>query len=196
MKSVNFIIDLYVSYYSLISRIKKELILKRNIVFLLCCIFVVGCASTKMTTIIYSGSFKIEFPTKSLVKAKILSIDGPSIKFYNNSTISGLIITKELESLPLSFDLHDYPSYALGLKSTEKLPEILQNKFLNSSDEIRRNYKSPHVFYNDNGKDIYMACNIDSCIEFVVNKDVTDQILMITTYGFTQEQLLEITKGI
>lgn len=170
--------------------------MKRNIVFLLCCIFVAGCASTKMTTIIYSGSFKIDFPTKSLVKAKILSIDGPSIKFYNNSTISGLIITKELESLPLSFDLHDYPSYALGLKSTEKLPEILQNKFLNSSDEIRRNYKSPRVFYNDNGKDIYMACNIDYCIEFVVNKDVTDQILMITTYGFTQEQLLEITKGI
>jgi len=159
--------------------------------------FMAGCASTKITTIIYSGSFKLDLPTNNLAKAKILSIDGPSIKFSNNSTISGLIITKELESLPLSFNLHDYPSYSLGLKSTKKLPEIFQNKFLRSSDEIKKTYKPPQVFTDiNNGKDIYIACNNDSCIEFIVNKDIADQILMITTSGFTQKQLIELTKGI
>ncbi len=156
-----------------------------------------GCASSNQTYISYSPTFKVEISSKDFEQATIFLSDDISVKFSDGSSLSGLVITKELESLNSSFNLHDYPKYILGLKSLNGLLEKEANLFSNSLKEIQHSYNLQNISeYHDDGNSVYVICSSESCLSFIVKAENDEQILMVTGINIQKSKFIEIIKGI
>lgn len=149
------------------------------------------------TAISYSPYFKINIPTQKLDSAIFFQSDSVSVRFANGSVLSGLIIDQDVENLPPNFNLSEYPEYLLGLKSTEKLAEPYTSLFSNSWEETKRTLKNPEINKTETSNNvIYTACGEESCISFLVNKDKSDHILMLSGSGFNKNDYKELLKGL
>lgn len=156
-----------------------------------------GCASNSKTVISYSPYFQIQIPLKELDGATFFQSDSVSVRFSDGSVLSGLLINKEVESLPEEFDLSEYPEYSLGLKSPNDLSETHAELFRNSWEETKRTFKDPQVTKSENNKNlIYTACGANSCLSFLVNKNMPEHILMLSGMKTDQRRYNELLKGI
>ncbi|PCM45859.1 hypothetical protein [Marinobacter sp. ANT_B65] len=160
-----------------------------------------GCASTSVSTsstvISYSPYFKISIPLEELGGAIFFQSDSISVRFSDGSVLSGLIIDKGVESLPSDFDLSEYPEYSLGLKSTSNLSQPYADLFRNSWEETKRIYNNPEVTKTEsNGKLIYTACGVDSCLSFLVDVNMSEHILMLSGMNVDQVEYNKLLKGI
>lgn len=154
-----------------------------------------GCASNT-TTISYSPFFKVKIPLNDLEGSVFFQSDSISVKFDDGGVLSGLIIDKALESLPETFTLSEYPEYSLGLKSPSHLAEPYASLFQNSWEETKRTYKNPQITKTENdAKAIYTACSVNSCLSFLVDKNMPEHILMLTAAGVTENKFRDILKG-
>lgn len=165
-------------------------------------VFLASCASTQpkppipYTSLLYSGYFKLSLPTSSLESAKILSSDGPTILLKNGSSLSGLVITRELESLPADFNLRDYPLYVLGLAEPDTLNPKIRSKFENSQRELFGALQSPRLAQSSGkGYTLHSACDELECVSFLIQDKQDEQILMLSTTGFTIVDLQEAIEG-
>jgi hypothetical protein len=156
-----------------------------------------GCASTSNTAISYSPYFKLKIPTKDLIGATFFQADSVSVKFTNSSVLSGLIIDKDLESLPSDFDIYDYPEYSLGLKSSDNLPKPHNDLFKNSWEEIKRTYNNPKIQKTErNNKTIFTACGNNACLSFLINRESPEHILMLSGINIKPSNYNKLLKGI
>ncbi len=156
-----------------------------------------GCTSTSRTVISYSPYFKIKIPLENLDGAIFFQSDSISVRFSDGSVLSGLIIDKDVESLPSSFNLSEYPEYSLGLKSPNNLSQPYADLFKNSWEETKRTYNNPEVTKTENnGKLIYTACGVDSCFSFLVDLNMSEHILMLSGMNFDQSEYKQLLKGI
>lgn len=118
------------------------------------------------STSVYYGRFKLTIPTSSLAGAKILSVDGPVIKFSDSMTLAGTNATRDLLGLPVDFNLALYPRYVLGLESTASLPEDLRR----SLEGTLRSFGIPQdaeiVEIRHEEGTVYSACAYPSCLFF------------------------------
>ena len=155
-----------------------------------------GCAATSDTVISYSPYFKIRIPLQKLDGAIFFQSDSVSVKFADGSVLSGLIIDKDVESLPLTFNISEYPEYSLGLRSPDDLSEPYADTFRNSWEETKRTYNNPKVTKTEyKEKVIYTACGVDSCFSFLVNNNTSEHILMLSGMNFSQSKYNELLKG-
>jgi len=156
-----------------------------------------GCTSSNQTYISYSPTFKVEITSRDLEQATIFLSDGISVKFSDESSISGLLITKKLESLNSSFNLHDYPKYILGLKNLNGLQEQEANLFSSSLKEIQYSYNLQNISeYHADGKSTYVICSSESCLSYIVKAENVEQILMVTGINIQKSKFIQIIKGI
>jgi len=160
-----------------------------------------GCASTSVSTsstvISYSPYFKINIPLEDLDGAIFFQSDSISVRFSDGGVLSGLIIDKDVEYLPSDFDLSEYPEYSLGLKPASNLPQPYADLFGNSWEETKRIYNDPEVTKTEsNGKLIYTACGVDSCLSFLVDVNVSEHILMLSGMNIGQVEYNKLLKGI
>lgn len=156
-----------------------------------------GCALTSNTTISYSPYFKLKVPTQDLIGATFFQTDSVSVKFTDSSVLSGLIIDKDLESLPSDFDIYDYPEYSLGLKSPDSLPKPHSELFKNSWEEVKRTYNNPKIQKSEiNNKTIFTACGNDACLSFLINRESPEHILMLSGFNIKPSNYNKFLKGI
>lgn len=156
-----------------------------------------GCASTSSAVISYSPYFKIQVPVEDLDGAIFFQSDSISVRFSDGGVLSGLIIDKSVESLPSNFNISEYPEYSLGLKSTNNLSQPYADLFRNSWEETKRTYNNPEVTKTENnGKLIYTACGVESCLSFLVDMNMPEHILMLSGMNFDQAKYNQLLKGI
>lgn len=141
------------------------------------------------STSVYYGRFKLTIPTSSLADAKILSIDGPVIKFSDSMILAGTNATRDLLELPVDFNLALYPRYVLGLESTASLPEDLRR----SLEGTLRSFGIPQdaeiVEVRHGEGTVYSACAYPSCLFFATQHAQNEHLLMLFPEGFTREEI-------
>lgn len=145
-----------------------------------------------LTKFFFSGYFTISVPTEALEGATIFHSDGPGIKFSDGNHLAGAVITRERENLDTEFELANYPLYLFGLKNTESLDPQEAEKFTRSLVELRASLGNPafeQITVND--ATVYFAC-ADRCEAIVVQHQQDDQLLHITSRGFSQSELIAI----
>lgn len=156
-----------------------------------------GCSTNQYTEISYGPFFKLEIPLQELSGAVFFQSDSVSVRFANGGVLSGLIIDKDIESLPAEFELSDYPKYSLGLESPAELREPYATMFANSWAETKRTYNDPQVTRSKTEqKSIYTACGQDSCLSFLVHKEMPEHILMLSGMNIDQTKFNELLRGI
>lgn len=169
----------------------------KKVVLFIVLVLIQGCSINKSTKIYYSGYFNLDLETDSLVGARIFYSDGLSIKYSDKRLLTGVIITKQLESLPEDFQISNYPEYALGLKKPEGLPEKLSDKFINSYNEFKYSFENPDIETNKSENGVhYTACSTNNCIAYIVFDHVKDQILMLNSIGFSDGEFKRLLKEI
>lgn len=169
----------------------------KNLYIILTITAMFGCSSNNLTYFSYSPDFKVVISTNDLISAKIYSSDGVSIKFSDNSSLSGLLITKDIDGLSSNFNIHDYPKYILGVKKLEGLSRKETDLFANSLDEIKYTYHNQAVNrFAGNSKEIYILCSDNLCLSFIVKLKNKEQILMLSSTNVSQQKFTKIVKGI
>lgn len=123
--------------------------------------------------------------------AKILSVDGPVIKFSDSITLAGTIATHETLGLPEDFDLARYPRYIFGLDATDSLPGELKHVLegVLGSFGIGPDAETAEIEH-ERGV-IYSACLFPSCLIFATNPAEPEQLLMLFPDGFSRGEVLE-----
>lgn len=160
-------------------------------------ISMLGCVSNNKTYISYAPDFKLEISTKDLELATVFLAEGISVRFSDGGYLSGLLITKELESLSSNFDIRDYPKYIFGLKNIAELDENQREIFLNSIENIKHTYgEREAVAYHHGNTVAYTVCANDSCLSFVVKSENKNQILMVNGVKVSRKYFSEVVKGI
>lgn len=165
-------------------------------------ISLVGCAGIRpsesgaLTSVHYSAYFSLKLPTSMFDGAKVYSADGPALIFNGNKSLSGAIVTKELESLPDNFDLSKYPAYLFGLTEIAGLEANIQQRFRRSRQEMVHSLESPTIS-ESKGADysVFSACAGLECVSFIVQDTQSEQILMLSTNGFTPVELHNAIEG-
>lgn len=142
------------------------------------------------TTSIYYGRFELKVPTEQLAGAKILSVDGPVIKFSDSEILAGTNATHGTLGLPEGFELARYPRYVFGLESTASLPEELRLTLEGAlgSFGIASDAEIAEI-QNDRGA-IYSACSFPSCLIFATSRAQPEKLLMLFPEGFTRSDIL------
>ncbi|KPQ30625.1 MAG: hypothetical protein HLUCCX14_00725 [Marinobacter excellens HL-55] len=159
-------------------------------------ILLTGCA-TSQTTISYSGDFNLQVPTKLLSGSTVFTADGLSVGWPEGNLISGIVITKELESLPSDFDLKDYPKYLFNIKNKNDLDKKTANVLKSSTIEIDHSFGIDNLTIKSKfDTDIYSACKDEKCIAFIIKNNVTDHLLSLYSQGITEEELISLAEGI
>lgn len=145
-----------------------------------------------MTKIHFSPIFTASVPTQSLDGATFFSSDGPAIRFSSKKYLAGSIITRERDGLGPTFDLTDYPLYLFGWKDTEGLTPEEAEIFMRSHEEWTAILDGP-VFESVKLPEAtaYTACS-HRCEVILVKDGQTEQILHLTSQGFSQADLLRI----
>jgi len=132
-----------------------------------------------------------------LISAKIYSSDGVSIKFSDNSSLSGLLITNDMDGLSSKFNMHDYPKYILGVKELEGLSKKETELFSNSLEEIKYTYHNQPVYRTSGSSaEIYIICSDNLCLSFIVKLENREQIFMLSGTNISQQKFTTIVKGI
>ncbi len=156
----------------------------------------ISAAARQTTAFYYSAHFYLTIPTEQLAGAQIVASDGPAIRFKSGQQLSALLITRELDNLPDSFNLHFYPEYILGLRKLDSLSKQLQEKFIISQQAIMNSHAYPKAEIHAGGDEkLYTSCGIQECIGFMVSSNVNSQVLMINGIGFTKSEFIKILKG-
>jgi|SRR5690554_288342 len=159
-------------------------------------ILLTGCA-TSQTTISYSGEFNLQVPTKLLSGSTVFTADGLSVGWPEGNLISGIVITKELESLPSNFDLKDYPKYLFNIKNTDNLDIKTANVFKNSTIEIDHSFGVENLTIRSKfGTEIYSACKDEKCVAFIIKSNVTDHLLSLYSQGITEKEFISLAEGV
>tara|TARA_R100000388_G_C7152276_1_gene115109 strand:+ start:40 stop:549 length:510 start_codon:yes stop_codon:yes gene_type:complete len=159
-------------------------------------ILLTGCA-TSQTTISYSGEFNLQVPTKLLSGSTVFTADGLSVGWPEGNLISGIVITKELESLPSDFDLKDYPKYLFNIKNKKDLDKKTANVIKNSANEIDHSFGIENLTIKSKfDTKVYSACKGRKCIAFIIKDNVTDHILSLYSQGITEKELNSLAEGI
>lgn len=149
----------------------------------------------QVTSIFYSGYFTAAIPTKALEGATFFLSDGPGIKFGPDRNLVGSIITRAEEGFAPDFDLKSYPLYLFGWKKTDNLISEIADTFIRSRAELIASLNNPTFDSMEvPGATIYSACS-DRCVAFVVQDDQDEQLLMLTSRGFSATDLANILKG-
>lgn len=168
-----------------------------SLTFAALCSLSFNASATGETKIFYSGYFTGYVPTESLNGATFFTsyASGLGIKYSATKYVTGTIITHELESLGTEFNLADYPLYLLGLKDTADLSSEVAEPFNNSREEMKASMHDPVIdTLKIDGATVYTACS-EHCEAFVVQDSQAEQILHLTSRGFSQSELISILKG-
>ncbi|MAX99268.1 MAG: hypothetical protein CMI08_08680 [Oceanospirillaceae bacterium] len=119
-----------------------------------------------------------------------------AVKNSDGRWLAGSAVTHTLESLPTSFDLHNYPLLLLSEhpqdELTSELSSDLQERFLASRTEAGISYDLSSLRIDQlpaSGtpqRIIYSACRDQACLGFVVKPALADVILMLHASGLEQ----------
>jgi hypothetical protein len=168
----------------------------RKVIFLAVLGILAGCSAKPSTVISYSDAFNLSLPTSTLSEATFFSADGLSVGWSDQKLISGLIVTRELESLPSNFDLKDYPRYLLKLKDTSGLSPEVAEIFNNSANEFDYSFGLENVTERTTDSlKIYSACREDRCTAFVLKEGVNDHILSMYTQKISEQEFNDLLEG-
>lgn len=156
-----------------------------------------GCSAKPYTIISYSGAFNLRVPTNTLSEATFFSADELSLGWSDGKLISGLVVTRELESLPSDFNLEDYPRYILDIKDASSLNAEVAGKFNGSAREIDYSFGLENVIERstDSSK-IYSACRDDKCMAFVLKEGVDDHLLSMYTQKISEQEFNNLLEGL
>ena len=147
------------------------------------------------TNIFYSGYFTVSIPTQSLEGATFFLADGPGIKFSSDRHLVGSVITRDEEGFSAEFDLKSYPLYLFGWKETDNLSPEIADRFVRSRAELIASMNNPTLDSMEvSGATIYSACS-DRCVSFVVQGYQDEQLLMLTSQGFSAMDLAGVLQG-
>ena len=116
-----------------------------------------------------------------------------AVKNSDGRWLAGSAVTHTLESLPSSFDLHNYPLLLLSEdEQASELSSDLQERFLASRTEAGISYDLSSLRIDQlpaSGtpqRIIYSACRDQACLGFVVKPALADVILMLHASGLEQ----------
>lgn len=157
--------------------------------------FAATSAAAEQTRIVYSGYFETYIPTESLTGATFFSSDGPAIRFKGGGHIAGSIVTHQTAGFEAGFDFRDYPLYLFGQKESSGLRPDISDAFIRSRAELQESLNQPTFdAVSIQGGTLYTACS-HRCEAFVVQDDQSEQMLHLTTRGFTQTDLIKFLQG-
>lgn len=158
---------------------------------------VAGCTAPAVTTLSYSGPFKLDIPIREFEGATIFHTEQLSVKTRSGALISGMALTHQTEEFPQDFNLQDYPEYLFRLRSAEALSESLAEYFRNSSQETDQFYGLDNLHRIErSGYRIYSACKTEKCLALVVKKDVKNQILVLNADKLEPGSFEELINGL
>lgn len=156
-----------------------------------------GCSEESQTTLSYSGVFELKLNTEVLSDAVVFASDELSVHTSDGKLISGMVITRERESLPEDFKLSDYPEYMLNLKDTQDLGGNLAEVFEASRSEIEHAYGLDNVrTKSTDGMTAYITCNDNQCLSFIISDAARDHLLSFHAKDVTESEFDQLVKGI
>src|SRR5690606_9027440 len=146
-------------------------------------------ADSKTTSIFY-GRFELKVPTHQLAGAKILSVDGPVIKFSDSVILAGTIATHETLGLPEDFELARYPRYIFGLETTDSLSGELKQVLEGALGSFGIGAGAETAAIEHERGVVYSACLFPSCLIFATRAAEPEQLLMLFPEGFSRDEIL------
>jgi len=146
-------------------------------------------AESKTTSIFY-GRFELKLPTHQLAGAKILSVDGPVIKFSDSVILAGTVATHETLGLPEDFELARYPRYILGLDATDSLPEEVKQALDGALGSFGIGPDAETAEIEHERGVVYSACLFPSCLIFATRPAEPEQLLMLFPEGFSRSEIV------
>jgi hypothetical protein len=155
-----------------------------------------SCSVNKNVGFSYSGTFKALFPLGELSGATIFTADALSFKTIDGDVISGSILYREVDNIPMDFDMRSYPEIIFGFKEYTGSSKALMEKFSNTRMAFEHSYSLTNVSAeNNNGVTRYSTCKNKSCLGFVVKNSFSDHILMVFSEGLAKEDFVKLING-
>ncbi len=152
-----------------------------------------GCAHNSPTILSFSSEFKVSLPSSFFSGGTIFSIDELSVKSIKGELISGGVISADSEGLPSGFNMVDYPSYLLKIKTPD---DNLLEAFKNSTGEIDYTYNISSLKVDESlNFKIYSLCKNNSCLAYSVKKGFQEHILVIHSRGLSRDKFVTLIKG-